>query len=120
MADRNFRPQRVLGMFKLSKDGGWEGAIRTLTIDRKIRLAPNDNRTHPNAPAFRVMSGWQAIGDAWEAHTHGDKPREYLFVEIDDPFCPLRLVLIPAKDGATARLVLNWSQEAPHAQPSAS
>jgi len=28
----------VIGTFKPSKQGGWEGHIKTLTIDRKVRL----------------------------------------------------------------------------------
>ena len=44
----------VIGTFTPAKDGGWTGSIRTLTINMKVRLVPNDNRDNDNAPAFRV------------------------------------------------------------------
>ena len=35
--------------------GTWTGSIRTLTIDARVRLVSNDDRTHDNAPAFRAL-----------------------------------------------------------------
>ena len=94
----------VIGRFKRSRPGGWEGEIHTLTIQRRIRLVPNDDRVSDGAPAFRVMLGWQHIGDAWERTSLGEPPRDYLRVIIDDPLCPLRVVLFPDENGETARL----------------
>ncbi|WP_404478209.1 DUF736 family protein [Novosphingobium sp. BL-52-GroH] len=50
--------------FKLSRHGGWEGEVNSLTIQRQIPLVPNDDRVSDNAPAFRVMLGRQHIGNA--------------------------------------------------------
>jgi len=101
----------VIGTFKLAKNGGWEGNIRTLCVDQKIRLVPNDDQVNKNAPAFRVMLGWQRIGEAWEKKTEGETPRDYLSVRIDDPnfAVPLRAALFLDDDGASARLV--WSRQ---------
>jgi uncharacterized protein (DUF736 family) len=99
--------RREIGRFKRSKQGGWEGEINTLIIRRKVRLVHNDNRMSDNAPAFRVMLGWQAIGDAWEKQSRSDPPRYYLRVQIDDPLCPINAVLLPDAEGLTARLVQN-------------
>ncbi len=41
-----------IGMFMPAKDGGWIGYIRTLTIDAKVRVVPNDDCSHDNAPDF--------------------------------------------------------------------
>ena len=101
------RRRRDIGRFKRSKQGGWEGEINTLTIQRKVRLVPNDNRVSNNAPAFRVMLGWQVIGDAWERRSQGEFPRDYVRVVIDDPICPIEAALFPDAEGMTARLVLN-------------
>ena len=100
----------MLGRFKLSRQGGWEGEINSLTIQRQIRLVPNDDRVSDNAPAFRVMLGWQHIGDAWERQSRSEPVRHYLRVRIGDPVCPLSAMLFPDADGATARLVLPPSQ----------
>jgi len=73
------------------------GSIRTLTIDAKVRLAPNDNRENENAPAFRVCVGQCRIGDAWEARSSGDNPKYYLRVRFDDPSLsePINAALFP-------------------------
>jgi len=102
---------RTIGRFKRSKQGGWEGEIETLTIKRRIRLVPNDNRVSDDAPAFRVMLGWNPIGDAWEKKSRSDPPRHYLRVEIDDPTCPLIAALFPDKEGLTAKLVMNVQEQ---------
>ena len=102
-----------IGTFTPAKDGGWTGSIRTLTIDAKVRLVPNDNREHENAPAFRVLVGNARIGDAWEARTTGDHPKYYLRVRLDDPSLskPFTAVLFPSEEGDRAQLVWNRRRE---------
>ena len=102
-----------IGAFTLSNDGGWAGSIRTLTIDAKVRLVPNDDRTHDNAPAFRVLVGNARIGDAWDARTNGDNPKYYLRVRLDDPSLskPFTAALFPSEEGSRARLVWNRRRE---------
>ena len=99
----------VIGVFTPAKDGGWTGSIRTLTIDTKLRLVPNDNLDGDNAPAFRVLAGNSRIGDAWEARTTGDNPKPYWRLRLDDPAlpAPFTAALFPAEDGETAQLVWN-------------
>ncbi len=99
----------VIGNFTPAKDGGWTGSIRTLTMNAKIRLVPNDNRDSENAPAFRVLIGYSRVGDAWEARSGGDSPKDYLRVKLDDPCLsePLSAALFWSEDGNQAQLV--WS-----------
>lgn len=98
-----------IGHFTLAMDGGWTGAIRTLTIDAKVRLVPNDDRISDNAPTFRVLVGNTRIGDAWDARTSGDNPRYYLRLRLDDPSLsePFTAALFPSEDGDRAQLVWN-------------
>ena len=98
-----------IGHFTLAKDGGWTGSIRTLTIDAKVRLVPNDDRNGDNAPAFRVLVGNARIGDAWDARTAGDNPRYYLRVRLDEPSLPepFTAALFPSDEGDRAQLVWN-------------
>jgi len=102
-----------IGSFTLAKDGGWTGSIRTLTIDAKVRLVPNDNRENENAPAFRVLVGLSRIGEAWEARSGGDSPKDYLRVRLDDPGLsePISAALFPSEDGDEAQLV--WNRRRP-------
>ncbi|TWB48254.1 DUF736 domain-containing protein [Nitrospirillum viridazoti] len=98
----------VIGHFILAKDGGWTGTIRTLLINAKVRLVPNDNRDQVNAPAYRVLIGYYRVGDAWEAQAANDQ-RSYLRLRLDDPSLaePLSAALFPSDDGASAQLVWN-------------
>lgn len=99
----------VIGTFTPAKDGGWIGTIRTLTIDAKVRLVPNDDRTSKKAPAFRVFVGNTRIGEAWEAKTAGLSSKDYLTVRLDDPIFPEPVIaaLFQLQDGSSAQLVWN-------------
>ncbi len=99
----------TIGHFKLAKNGGWTGIIRTLTINAKVRLVPNDNRDQENASAYRLLLGYDRIGDAWEAQTTGEEPRAYLRMRFDDPALPepISAALFPSEDGTSAKLVWN-------------
>jgi uncharacterized protein (DUF736 family) len=78
----------IIGTFAPTKDRGWSGTIRTLTIDVKARFVPNDNREGDRAPAFRMFAGRSELGAAWRERTAGDHAREYLSVRLDDPNLP--------------------------------
>jgi uncharacterized protein (DUF736 family) len=99
----------LIGTFTPAKDGGWTGSVQTLTINAKLRFVPNDNRDNDNAPAFRVILGQSRIGDAWEARSGGDSPKNYLRVRLDDPGLiePISAALFPSEDGGAAQLVWN-------------
>lgn len=98
----------TIGHFTLAKDGGWTGTIQTLALNAKVRLVPNDDREHENAPAFRFLVGQSRIGDAWEARAASDE-RPYLRLRLDDPSLqePLTAALFPSEDGGSAQLVWN-------------
>ncbi len=106
------RRRRVIGRFKRSKQGGWEGEIETLTIKRHIQLVPNDNRATDNPPDFLVILGRHEMGEAWVRLSRGDPPREYLRVRMFDFFGPVSALLFPDAEGLSAQMVL------PDAQPS--
>jgi uncharacterized protein (DUF736 family) len=100
----------VIGTFTPAKDGGWVGMIRTLTINAKVRLVPNDDRTSKKAPAFRLFVGSSRIGEAWEARTGGLSPKAYLRVRLDDPMLaePINAALFASEEGDAAQML--WSR----------
>lgn len=100
----------TIGVFKLARDGGWEGEIRTLTLNAKVRFAPNDDRAHAHAPVFRVMFGGVRIGDAWEGRWGADRAHPFYRVSLDDPLFgePMSAALFPDSEGGGAQLV--WSR----------
>lgn len=101
----------IIGTFTPTKDGGWTGTIRTLTIDVKARFVPNDNRDSDRAPEFRVFAGRSELGAAWRERMSGENPRDYLSVRLDDPSLsePLSAAMFEAADGKTAQLV--WKRQ---------
>lgn len=102
----------TIGRFTQSKDGGWTGTIRTLTINAKVRLIPNDSRENSSAPAYRLLVGTHHIGDAWEQQTDNNMPQPYLRVRFDDLSLPgpIRAALFFCEDGVTARLTWRRKQ----------
>ena len=94
----------VIGMFTPTKEGGWSGTIRTLTIDAKLRFVPNDNRDSERAPAFKLYVGRSEIGAAWRERS-GEK--EYLSVRLDNPVlaAPIHAALFPTEGNREAHLV---------------
>jgi len=100
----------IIGTFTPTKDGGWSGTIRTLTIHVKARFVPNDNRDSDRAPDFRVLSGRFELGAAWRERTSGENSREYLRVRLDDPSLPepLSVAMFESSGGESAQLM--WSR----------
>ena len=54
----------TIGTFT-EKDGKLVGRIQTLTINASLAFLPNQNRSSPDAPAYRVFFG-RTEGGAWE------------------------------------------------------
>ena len=99
----------IIGYFALSKDGGWEGTIQTLSINTKVRLVPNDNQSGDKAPAYRVFAGKSEIGAAWKARSQGERPRDYISLKLDDPGLSdaISAALFESEDGRQATLIWN-------------
>lgn len=100
----------TIGTFVPTKEGGWAGHIRTLMIDVKVRLIPNDNKENEAAPAFRVFAGDAEIGAVWRKRSGGDEPKDYLSVKLEDPTLPdgISVAMFEANDGKEMKLV--WSR----------
>ncbi|HEX6956368.1 MAG TPA: DUF736 domain-containing protein [Ferrovibrio sp.] len=100
----------IIGTFLPTRDGGFSGTLRTLTINIKLRLVPNDNSENERAPAFRVFAGRSELGAAWREQTSGEQPRAYLSVKLDDPSLPepIAAALFEGADGREAQLV--WTR----------
>lgn len=111
----------VIGHFRQSRSGGWEGQIRTLSLNVSLRLQPNDDRAHPKAPAFRAMIGRSHVGDAWEHVRRTNPPRPMLRVTLDDPLlpAPIEAALLPDEVGESAVLVWQRPSRRRHDEESA-
>jgi uncharacterized protein (DUF736 family) len=74
-----------IGTFTAEKDG-FTGTLRTLTLNVKVKLVPNDKGDNENAPDFRLQAAGHEVGAAWKKTSEAG--REYLSVSIDDPSFP--------------------------------
>jgi len=101
-----------IGTFTADK-GGFTGTLRTLTLNVKVKLVPNDKGDRENAPDFRLQAtGGYDIGAAWKKVSQAERP--YLSVTLDDPSFPATIYarLIEEDDG-THNLI--WSRSKPAA-----
>jgi uncharacterized protein (DUF736 family) len=95
----------VIGTFSAVKDG-YAGAIRTLTVNTKVRIVANDRKETEGAPDFRIMVGSVEIGAAWRKTKQGTD-ESYLRVRLDDPGWPQPVwgALLEATEDGVVRLV---------------
>lgn len=100
----------MIGMFAATSDGGWEGRIRTLTINVRAKLVPNDKRDSDNAPDYVVLAGVVELGAAWLHRSKENPPREYLSLQLDDPSfaAPITAALLISLGSERARLI--WTR----------
>ncbi|HCI4054895.1 TPA: DUF736 domain-containing protein [Pseudomonas aeruginosa] len=71
-----------IGTFTAEKDG-FTGQLRTLTLNVKVKLIPNDKGDTKNAPDFRLQAAGHDIGAAWKKTSEAGRP--YVSVSLDDP-----------------------------------
>ena len=76
----------VIGTFSAVKDG-YAGSIRTLMLNGRVRIVPNERKTGADAPDFRISLGATEIGAAWRKTKQGTE-QSYLRVRLDDPAWP--------------------------------
>ena len=87
-----------IGTFTSETDG-YTGTLRTLTLNFKVKLVPNDKGDSENAPNFRLQTAGHDIGAAWKKTSEAGK--DYLSVTADDPSFPAPVYarLIEGEDG---------------------
>ncbi len=103
----------TIGTFTKSGDG-FAGSVRTLTLNVKVKLVPNDKGDNEKAPDFRFQAAGHDIGAAWKKTSEAGRP--YVSVSLDDPSFPAtvyaRLIENEDEDG-THDLI--WSRSKPKA-----
>ncbi|KRE89710.1 hypothetical protein ASG87_03850 [Frateuria sp. Soil773] len=100
-----------IGNFTAEKDG-FTGTLRTLTLNAKAKLVPNDKGDSENAPDFRLQAAGHDIGAAWKKTSEAG--RDYLSVTLDDPSFPAPIYARLIEDeGGVHRLI--WSRSKPQA-----
>jgi len=100
-----------IGTFTAEKDG-FTGTLRTLTLNVKVKLVPNDKGDNESAPDYRLQAAGHDIGAAWKKTSEAGRP--YVSVTLDDPSFPAMVYarLIENEDG-THDLI--WSRSKPKA-----
>ncbi len=105
-----------IGSFTHTGDG-YNGRLRTLTLDVELTLSPVESTDTENAPDYRIHLGSDAIGlevgAAWKRK--GEKAGDYLSLLIDDPAFrqPIRANLFQsASSGKNFHLL--WNRPSKH------
>ena len=100
----------VIGTFSKTADG-YQGTIRTMTVNVKASLVANDKNSNDKAPDFKLMVGEKEFGAAWRAKAKGEGGKPFLRVELDDPSfaSPIRAALF--ENGEEGKGALVWSRK---------
>ncbi len=101
-----------IGNFTADNKDGYTGTLRTLTLNLKVRLAPNDKGDTENAPDFRLQAAGHDIGAAWKKVSDAGRP--YLSVTLDDPSFPATVYARLIENEAGTHDLL-WSRSKPKA-----
>ncbi len=98
-----------IGTFTADRNG-FTGTLRTLTINVKVKLVPNNKGDSDKAPDYRFLAAGNDIGAAWQKTSEAG--RNYLSVTLDDPMLPATVYarLIENEDGTHDLL---WSRSKP-------
>lgn len=101
-----------IGTFTAQNDG-FAGTVRTLTLNVKVKLIPNDKGSE-NAPDYRIQTaGGYDIGAAWKKISQAERP--YLSVTLDDPSLPATIYARLIEDEEGGKHSLIWSRSKPTA-----
>ncbi len=99
----------TIGTFTKTEDS-FVGTIRTMTINVKTKIVPNNDKTKDSAPDYRVYAGGAELGAGWMEESKEDgKP--YLALKLDDPAFggPMRAALFENVEEGTGVMV--WNRE---------
>ena len=101
----------TIGTFTRNDDGIFQGSIKTLSLNTKVRFVPAPASDSEKAPDLRAYAGNNGIefGAAWTKRTK-DGARAYHSVKLDDPSfpAPIYASLVEASEPGTYSLV--WSR----------
>ena len=100
----------TIGTFTRNEDGIFQGSIKTLSLNTKVRFVPSPVTDNDKAPDLRAYAGnGIEFGAAWTKRTK-DGARAYHSVKLDDPSfpAPLYASLVEATETGTYNLV--WSR----------
>ena len=96
-----------IGTFRKSGQE-FQGEIRTLSVQARVRIVPEANRANDNAPSHRVFVGRAEIGAAWSKRS--TEGRDYLSVKLDDPSFNAPIYANLFDDGDAETYTLIWSR----------
>jgi len=100
----------TIGSFTRTTNG-FTGTIRTLTLNAKVTIVRDENKTSETTPDYRVLAANTVeLGAGWKkiAKTGG---REYISLKLDDPSFPAAIYANLIQTEATPEtFTLIWSR----------
>ena len=81
----------AIGFVKKQSDGSFVGQLKTVSIKADIEIVPNESKSSPNHPDFRVFTDEIEIGAGW-LKTAASSGKEYISLSFAAPeFGPRRI-----------------------------
>ncbi|MEP3475445.1 MAG: DUF736 family protein [Hyphomicrobiales bacterium] len=81
----------AIGFVEKQLDGGYNGQLKTVSIQTEIEIVLNDQKSSSNQPDFRVLTGDVEIGAGW-LKTANSSGKDYVSLSLAAPeFGPSRL-----------------------------
>ncbi len=81
----------AIGYVTKQPDGGYQGELKTVSIQADIQIVPNDQKAGSNHPDFRVYTDGVEIGAGW-LKVSNSSGNEYVSLSLAAPeFGPRRI-----------------------------
>jgi uncharacterized protein (DUF736 family) len=92
----------AIGHVTRTKNGGFRGQLRTLSIRADIEILPNDRKAREAQPDYRVVSDEVELGAGWNRRSESSG-RDYVSLSLAAPeFGPRRIYVNLAPIGGAS------------------
>ncbi len=100
----------IIGTFTPTRDGGFTGSIKTLTLNHDVTIRPlsKSDSDSDKAPDFRLVCGDYEFGAGWKKLSRDQNP--YISVKFDDPTFPAPAYATLVEMGEDGEHALIWSR----------
>ena len=102
----------AIGFVTRTDKGGYAGTLSLMSLKQKIRIEPNEAKSHDRQPDFRVYAGENTeIGGGW-SRVGKASGKPYVSLTLAAPeIGPRRIYanIAPAADGLEGEMALLWN-----------
>lgn len=97
----------TIGTFTKTSNG-FTGTLRTLALNVKAKIVPDQAKASEAAPDYRVFSGTVELGAGWKRTAKGGEQRDYVSVKLDEAASPRAVRPSPTRPARGASACAAW------------